>query len=885
MVKECDILHVKDLNQSTVPTKGCSNIEVWHLTENPIITETNLKKLEDSMKSKKCVILKGLIGTGKSELALRCCYNAKKLDPTGIVHKLKCTDESMFERSLRELCRYFENVEVRKEEQSQIDTVIDIISRELRKRAGHHHVLLLDDLNKIAKHTVSKFIKTCKTAENVKIIVTTSLSLDIDKECEVLEIKGFSEDEAVEFLTYGEECRENIRKHYKELARKFSYNPKGLHIARKYMEQTKLPVKDLVKQLGCPSDLLEFEESMVVKEQTTDKTLFHSLVSLIDNMHEKYRQDHKEHIFEMLLSLQFLEVESIPVVLFTKFDSKISSVSINDLLFEITNSSFGTINKEKRYTSGEIAEERQINTHDVVRVALQIYITNKQSIIHTSKENILRKLLRAFFLLMDKDNQNPVDLRRHNLILPHACSVIKHLKKNIINEKDKSNSSLTKDLLYNQLEREVHVVYINDLIGYTLSFNEMYYEASSYFDGAKRNLLKLLRVNDEEFHNDILGFTKLTSDPYELTTLVDEKSIELFQATDEFIRANRLALQTISKDYVFNKYRNANDGKILSSVLEIDELEEASYFVEKEYNELCMKGYAIKEERLGGEFMLSLLVSICHTFGRRLFYQADDINWSLGKTFFSYLTIARKLSYMTNLSDNHLPNTGSTKQYEKIESMQLNRLFTCLTERSEMQSILSFFGRKENLVKAATLKDIISTCKKRFNEKTDYLEFGVLKVLGAKNDHAKYLSAKMIIDCYIDLFKLEQTEEIRAEATQWGQSITHMIATNQSNFPSVEYSIGNLYFAIGDIIQAEKCFYALLPKIDENNKCDKQDLKYFPRKACVSYIKCRLERLDREDESFKAETERKLECFKTLLQTYKAEFKELEELKLTLTKG
>lgn len=50
----------------------------------------------------------------------------------------------MFERSLRELCRYFEDVEVRKEEQSQIDTVIDIISRELRKRAGHHHVLLLD---------------------------------------------------------------------------------------------------------------------------------------------------------------------------------------------------------------------------------------------------------------------------------------------------------------------------------------------------------------------------------------------------------------------------------------------------------------------------------------------------------------------------------------------------------------------------------------------------------------------------------------------------------------------------------------------------------------------------------------------------------------------
>ncbi|XP_052090104.1 uncharacterized protein LOC127726694 [Mytilus californianus] len=885
MAKECENLRVKDLNQSAVPYQGCSNIEEWHLTENPINTETNLKKLEDSMRTKKCVILKGLIGTGKSELALRYCYNAKKLDPTGIVHKLKCTDESMFERSLRELCKYFHDVEVRKEEQSQTDIVIDLIAKELRKRANYHHILLLDDINKIAKHTVSKFIKTCKRAENVKIIATTSLSLDIDKECEVLEIKGFSEDEAVEFLSYGEECQENVRKHYKELAKKFSYNPKGLQIARTYMEQTKLPVKDLVKQLNCPSDLLQFEESMAVKEQITDETLFHSLVSLIDNMHEKYKREGKEHIFEMLLSLQFLEVETIPVVLFEKFDSDVSLLSINDLLYEIRNSSFGTIYIEKRNSSEEVAEERQINTHDVVRLALQIYMTDKQGIIHTSNEKILRKLLRALFMLMDKDNHNPSDLHRHTLLLPHACAVIKHLKKMKISEKDKENLSPTQDLLYNQLENDVHIVYVKDIIGYTFSFSEMYYEASSYFDEAKSDLLELLRVNDKKFHNDLLRLTKLTSDPYELKTLVEEKSRELFHATEEFIREHTLALQTISKDYVLDKYRNRDDVEILKGVLGNHiELEKTTHLVEREFNELCMKGYAVPEERLGNEFMLSLLVSVCHTFGRRLFYQPDDIDWSLGKIFFSYLAIARNLSYMTNLKDNHLPNKESTKQCEKNENMQFNRLSSCLTERSEMQSVLNFFGRKENPVKAVILKDIISTCKKRFNEKTDYVEFGVLKVLGAKNDHAKYLSAKMIINCYKVLFQIEQTEEIRLEATQWGQNITKMIANNQSNFPSLEYSIGDLYFAIGDILEAEKCFRALLPKIDDNNKDDINNVKFFPRRACISYIKCRLERSEREDGSFKAETVRQLECFKTLLQTYKAEFNELEELELTLRK-
>lgn len=796
----------------------------------------------------------------------------------------------MFERSLQDIYKYFQDREVRREAHSHTDTVykiIDVIVKELKKRAHQKHILLLDNVKQIAKHTINDFIKTCKRVDNIKIIATTILSLDIDKDSEVIEVNGFSEDEAVYFLRNGIHCQETEGKYYTELAKKFSFNPKGLHIARTYMEQTELSVKDFAKQLRRPRDLLEFEESMTVKEQLTDTTLFRSLISLVENMHNKYKRESKEHIFEMLLSLQFLDVEAIPVVLFTKFDSKISSFSINDLLYEIRNSSFGTIEK-RTYSSStdeKVVEERTINTHDVVRIALQIYMSNKKYINHTKNDKILRKLSRAFFLLMDKDTKNQSDVYRHNLLLPHACAVINHLKQIKMNIDVKSDSSLKVDLQFYQLENAIHVIYIQDIIGYTYSFSEMFNEASSYFDEAKRDLLELLRVNDKEFHNDLLGLTRLTFDPYELKSLVEDKSRELFQATEGFISEHRCALQAISKDYVLNKYRNADDVKILTSVLEIDELEKSTYIVEKEYIKLCMRGYAVPAERLVNEFLLSLLISVFHTFGRRLFYQPDAIDWSLGKIFFSYLAIARKLSYMTNLKDNYKLHTESTEQCEKSEILQFNRLFSCLTERSEMQYVLNVFNRDANLVNAVILNDIISTCKERFSEQTDYLEFGVLKVLGAKNDHAKYLSAKMIIDFYKVLFQTEQTDEIRTEATQWVARITQMIATNQSNYPSLEFSIGNLYFAVGDILQAEKCFSALLPKIDDNNKCMKQYLKYFPRKACVSYIKCRLKRLKQEDGFFKEETLQKLKCFKTLLQTYKEELKELEELEIALSKG
>lgn len=64
----------------------------------------------------------------------------------------------MFERSLQDLYKYFQDREIRREAQSYTDTVykiIDVIVKELKKRAYQKHILLLDNIKQIAKHTIN----------------------------------------------------------------------------------------------------------------------------------------------------------------------------------------------------------------------------------------------------------------------------------------------------------------------------------------------------------------------------------------------------------------------------------------------------------------------------------------------------------------------------------------------------------------------------------------------------------------------------------------------------------------------------------------------------------------------------------------------------------
>ncbi|XP_076079735.1 uncharacterized protein LOC143049857 [Mytilus galloprovincialis] len=849
----------------TVVGEMCSNIEEWHLVENYIYTERYYQKLKKCMETKRCVILKGLIGTGKSELALQYCYNVRKYNPNIIVYKLRCTDTNMFEKSLRELCKCLPNINIIEKEDTQKETLNkleDAIIREIRDRDGYQF-LLLDDVKPNSKRATNGFLKKCMRVENIKLIVTTSVSLELDAFTEVVEVDGFSEDEAVEFIANISSIQNEDKKYYLELAKKFSYNLKGLHIATSYMKEQHLSAKALTEKLTFPLDMLNFEKTNAVIE-TIDETLFSSLVSIIRDMHKKYKQDGKEHIFEMILLLQYLEVEKIPIVLFTKTSDVASNFCIDEFIYEIKNSSFGTIYGHD--------DNRQINTHDLVKSALEIYMTDMESF-QITHEQLLRKLLRAFFLLMDKDNKQKSDLQRHTLLVPHARAVLEKLKAEM------------KDKLEVEPGYVLQLIYLKDIIGYTYSFNEMFSEASEYFEDAKNNLFELLNV-EKSF---ILDFEKLMVAKWDIVckhSCLTEKTRQLYSVIDEFIKkANHLpSVKHLSEDYVINRYRNAEDVEVLSRLLEKQKLAETTHLVKDEYVQLSRRGYAVPLEWLNTEFLFELVISVLHTYGRRLLYFSDNRDIKTAKIFFSYLAVANDLSKMF-IKENQLQNFGSDNGKSNTD-----RLSSVLTERSVIQSVLHWFCKEREIDTGgtSTLNNCISICKSRLIEVVNYFEFGVFKVLHDESDHfTATIWVRLILRCYRNLIKIEKTDKVRNEALKWGEDLSVKMKSMENNtcYPSLVCVLGDLYYVTDQILKSEKCFEEILPKyakVEDISQTSEISLKWYEREACVSFIRCRINRSSDQEQHFDADTLKRLEAYKLLLQRNEIKLKCLEEMEVQL---
>lgn len=255
-------------------------------------------------------------------------------------------------------------------------------------------------------------------------------------------------------------------------------------------------------------------------------------------------------------------------------------------------------------------------------------------------------------------------------------------------------------------------------------------------------------------------------DIYTLKNSVFEKTEELYTAIVNFIsNAKQMSsVKQVSEDYVLNKYRNAQDVGVLSKLLGKQKLSENSHLTKSEYFDLSKKGLAISFELLSEEFVFELVISVLHTYGRRLFYLTDDSDTHTAKLYFSHLCVARKLSEIKYLKE---------KDNEK-ECLKLNRLSFMLTERSEIQSVIDF-PCTQSEVDSSTLtclNDYISVCESRLNETVYYLEFGVLKDFQShnKNNHSTAIWVKLIIGCYRRLIEIEKNVKVMCRSFRMGST-------------------------------------------------------------------------------------------------------------------
>ncbi|CAG2202446.1 unnamed protein product [Mytilus edulis] len=234
------------------------------------------------------------------------------------------------------------------------------------------------------------------------------------------------------------------------------------------------------------------------------------------------------------------------------------------------------------------------------------------------------------------------------------------------------------------------------------------------------------------------------------------------------------------------------------------------------------------------------------------------------------------------IKENQLQNFGSNNGKSNTD-----RLSSFLTERSVIQSVLNCFCKKRE-IDTSTLNDCISICKRSLIEVVNYFEFGVLKVLHDESDHfTAAIWVRLILRCYRNLIKIEKTDKVRDEALKWGEDLSVKMKSMKNNtcYPSLVCSLGNLYYVTDQILKAEKCFEEILPnyaKLDDKSQTSEFSLKWFEREACVSFIRCRMSRSSDKEQHFDAETLQKLEAYKWLLQKYEIEHKYLEEMEVKI---
>lgn len=837
-----------------------------------------------------------MVGTGKTELALKYCYHVskKKVTSTWI---FKCTDKFSLEQSMREICHdclSIHEVPKNRDEEFQdkvIEKLAEVIVTNIRNgRQDISHIFLFDDVKEMTRFSVDGFLHKCLCTYNIKCIVTTVLAFEPEDDLRIIDITGFTDEEALDFLREGKKLNSSEKEDANQIAQKFSCNPKGLHIARTYMKYLRLTFGGFVKRLQLPSDFLKVEE-IRVKTGTVSNRLFLSLITILHEIHHQYQEKNQLEVFEMLLMLQYLHVEKIPVTIFSNINTEGSGMDVDDLVHVVDNCSFGIVEGQ----DDGMYDNRLLRTHDLVVSALAIYCEREDVNISLKKE-LVEKLLGSLFLLMDKDNESRNSFKHHTLLLPHARAVIIHL--NAYNEK---NPNVTSKVCLQNTELIVKMIYMNDLVGFISSYSETCTSSHLYFEQAKCFLFQMLNLDVEKFNAEITASCESLTDIESMTKVAIQCASPICKAILNFVqnKDQMQVLQKVAKEYLLNKNRNAADVELLKCKLRKTNLERRTKLTEDEYKQLSKEGYAIPEYLLGAFFLYEIVTSFLYTYGRLMFYLPGSSKPKEARSFCLYLYIAQRLhtclcnnQYGSNLEmeqcsesplDNDTKDSSIPKAFQDTANPYRNLdnfdiLSTMHIERSVIQSTmdpaLEITEPDYDIFQAN-----LTICEDRLNESKNYIEFGIVKLNTDRNDFNKMLWLKQITRVFRVL--LTNNTNLHSEGLKLAQKLSKEIQKmeNSMAYPSLQISLGELYLDLGETMFAESCFRDLIPNCEDKG-IEKLYLNKYQRRSCINYIKCRIENY--QDKHHHLETLAKITAFSRGLTNHTRQLEKMQKLEIML---
>ncbi|CAC5419035.1 unnamed protein product [Mytilus coruscus] len=777
------IENFKEKNKEALSTAkdGPCNIKEDMVVEHFMET-SKLIELEEKMATTKFITLSGLLGSGKSQLALKHACKKRQSCKNGICWRISCQDMVILLNSLKKLADGLGLKKESKQSESisseeSIDLIHELIIKELGlKEASIEHLIIFDDVTDETKHAVEKF-KNSFLKFNVKVIATTWNPAFCD-ETNLIAVNGFTEDEAIEFLKRKDDLTAEEVEDYKELAKYLSCLPLAMYGVKTRMISHRLTPKGFLKTFRGRKSIILIDR---ILSSSANRKLYEVLTEFLNIL----KKDEVEEVFDMVLILQFLSLEDIPILLFqflpAKEGSEDQALNPESFIEAIQKFSFG-------YLRGE-DDDRYICTHLAVTKTIDCYTSNED------KVRLLKNVLKALMWLLDKDNIHEKDYKRNHDLLPHAILVIRHYEtlKNEIPE-------LSKDF-----ELNILVAYVYDLVGYTYNFFGMLKNAGEHSTAAKRSCFAITGMDENQIEK-LVSKTCVRDENYETWEMFAKREAEIvFEKLKNVISvpANMKLLQKMAFEYNLNTYRSQEDIELLQGYLAHNLTNECT-LTKGEYEHLCKNQLAITaDNHLGEMFLYELFIQVFYTFGRRIFYLGEHVDYKMARDFAHSLFLAREFG---------------VKVAEECHQWDLpDILYIMLTELSG--TLEQIFDDRANLgLKTVQhLENAASRFKDLQESTASYFVMGVIKSGHESVQHRK-ICQKRLVRCYTAMAHLisdeneEKKKEISEKLHQCNFQLEKLSSKWSHRQTGVDLRIGECFLVLKKFEEAKEKFLKVAPE-------------------------------------------------------------------------
>ncbi|CAH1253005.1 Hypp1060 [Branchiostoma lanceolatum] len=649
------------------------------------------------------IVLSGITGSGKTQLALWQAELFAERHPTAVVWRLDGHDKKSFLTDKQNLLKAL------KDKVPTDDSQIDACVAKALDSRKTPVLLIMDDLDD------GLFLspELLKPRQESKILLIThrkrlqqpaNVSIPDDP---YIPINGFMEDEAVDFLRM--QLQQHPPDELQRLAWKFSGLPLGLAAARSYLRHTKTSVENYLTLLEKRETASKLEEKAdkwmshfyeKPELQATGRNLFAALRLAVSKLDQQTKS--------MFQLTGYMDKTKIPIVVLKEDvnDSPaMRNMALNQLVMQVEDLSLGTVEG--------LGNDRLLSVHEVTQLVMRLSFTEEPEKVRLKK---LQDILLKYFL---KDNRYTKSGKLTEILQPHVGKVLRYSEE----ANDDGSFSLA-------------LARLSEVYGFMNTQCGKPVNAEYYLREAKEHIEQLAGINWVEVNSKVVE--QLHAHRYESYVSYDEQgSVEEKSVKEAEVLYWKLsAASKRLPDEVFTTMIQsrviAEQDLALFAALGkappdlAQSVRNKEPLTKSQYEKMVADGIAIPIEQMKEVYLPELYASISYSLGRCFFYMKEKY----AKDPAEKDDLIRSMQHAYHVCDQIKKHTGMSVLHKYLS--ETNALLYLRLEESD----------KSRDEQRRDIKYAIERYSEFVEGGGEFFEFGVLKKSGPDSyrkmiDHAE----------------------------------------------------------------------------------------------------------------------------------------------------